>query len=40
MKKIILLLLAVFVNVNLFSADYREVIFGNRWENISEITDG
>ena len=39
MKKMILLLLAVFVNVNLFSADLREVIFGNRWENISEITD-
>ena len=39
MKKIILFLLLIFTTIPGFTYDYREILFGNNYENITECTD-
>ena len=39
MKKIILFLLLIFTSIPGFTYDYREILFGNNYENITECTD-
>ena len=39
MKKIILFLLLIFTTIPGFTYEYREILFGNNYENITECTD-
>ena len=39
MKKIILFSLLIFTSIPGFTYDYREILFGNNYENITECTD-
>ncbi|MGF7109255.1 hypothetical protein [Treponema pedis] len=39
MKKIIVFSLLIFTSISVFAYDYREIIFGNNYENIKECTD-
>ena len=39
MKKIIIFSLLIFTSISGFTYDYREILFGNNYENITECTD-